>query len=190
MFDYSSFPIIETERLLLRRMTDDDAPAILAEFGDPRVLEHLDPDPPVTDIESALSFLHWLDGMFTAKTALRWAITLHDSGTMIGTCGFHRWDLKNRRAEIGYDLQTAYWRQGYAAEATRAMMRFCFSELNLHRLEADCNEGNIGSAAVLEKCGFTYEGLWRHKFFEHDMWINLKQYSILETEYAALQESE
>ena len=80
-------------------------------------------------------------------------------GTMIGTCGFHRWDEKHRRAEIGYDLQAAYWRQGYASEATRAMMAFCFKELNLHRLEADCNEGNKGSAAVLEKCGFKYEGV-------------------------------
>lgn len=190
MFDYSSFPIVETERLILRRMTEDDAPAILAEFGDPRVLEHLDPDPPVTDIESARSFLRWLMGMFEEKKALRWAITLRDDGTMIGTCGFHRWDQKHRRAEIGYDLQAAYWRQGYASEATRAMMNFCFRELNLHRLEADCNEGNLGSAAVLEKCGFTYEGLWRHRFFENGQWINLKQYSILEDEYAALQEAE
>ena len=175
MFDYSSFPIVETERLILRRMTEEDAPAILAEFGDPRVLEHLDPDPPVTDIESARSFLRWLMGMFDEKQALRWAITLRTDGTMIGTCGFHRWDEKHRRAEIGYDLAPAAWGQGYMSEALKAMLRHGFKQVVLHRVEALVYTENSASLKLLEKLNFQKEGLLRDYFYQggryYDHWL-------------------
>ena len=59
MYDYSYFPIIETERLRLRQMTDDDAPAILAEFSHPDVTRHLDLELSKDDLKGALEFIRW-----------------------------------------------------------------------------------------------------------------------------------
>ena len=183
MFDFSYFPKLETERLILRQLADTDAPAILEEFNHPKVVEHLDPDPPIVDLDSASAFISWTMEWFVAQHGWRWAVVLKSSQTVIGTAGFHRWSKSDRRCEIGYDYNYKYWGQGYATEVVRRMVQFGFEEMNLHRLEADCNEDNFGSARVLEKAGFTYEGLWRDRIWEKGKFVGLKQFSILESEY-------
>lgn len=181
-FDFSYFPVLETERCRLRQITRDDAPAILAIFSDPEVMRHLDDDPPCNTLEQAASIIDWMHSWFQEKSGLRWGITLHGDNLVIGTCGFHLLSHKHHRTDIGYDLASAYWGKGYITEVTRAMVRWCFENLNLHRIQADCNEDNFGSARVLEKAGFTFEGLWRENIFEKGRFVSLKQYGLLRRE--------
>ncbi|MCA9904967.1 MAG: GNAT family N-acetyltransferase, partial [Anaerolineae bacterium] len=68
-------------------------------------------------------------------------------------------------------------------EATHAVVRWCFDNLDLHRVQADCTAGNIASERVLEKVGFTYEGTWRESVFEHGRFVDIKQYGLLRREY-------
>lgn len=183
VYDFSYFPLLETERLRLRQITRADAPAIIRLFGDPDVLTYLDLDPPVTTTEQAVGMIDWLGEMFDQKNGVRWAITLQTDDTLMGTIGFHRWNRDNRHAEIGYDLIRDHWRQGYVTEAAQALVRWCFLNLDLHRIEADCTAGNLGSEAVLRKLGFTYEGTWRERCFEHGRFVDIKQFSLLRREY-------
>lgn len=186
IYDFSSIPTIETERLRLRalRMDDADADGLISVFGDPRVLEYLGLDPPCTTREQAYEMLHWMDSWRQEGSGARWAITLRSaSDRLIGTCGFHRYEAQNRRAEIGYDLAAAYWGSGYVTEAAAALVRWCFDALDLNRVEADITDGNIGSERVLLKNGFKVEGIWRERVFEHGRFVDIKQFGLLRREY-------
>ncbi|GIL13406.1 MAG: GNAT family N-acetyltransferase [Chloroflexota bacterium] len=182
IFDFSYFPVLETERLRLRQITHADADAIIGIFGSPDVLRYLDSQPILTT-EAAIEMIDWLNGHFRDHQAMRWGITLKGQDAVIGTCGFHFWKPAYRRVDIGYDLQPPYWGQGYITEACRCLVRWCFENLNLHRVQADCTAGNIGSERVLEKLGFTLEGTWRESCFEHGRFVDIKQYGLLRREY-------
>jgi ribosomal-protein-alanine N-acetyltransferase len=183
VFDFSYFPVLETERLRLRQLTHDDAEAIMAIFGNAEVGRYLIVDPPCDTLQVARDMIDWMQSWFGEHTGLRWGITLRGSDKVIGTCGFHMLSREHRRCDIGYDLNFEYWRQGYITEATHKMARWCFNNLDLHRIQADCTAGNIGSERVLEKVGFTHEGTWRENIFEHGQFVNIKQYGLLRREY-------
>jgi ribosomal-protein-alanine N-acetyltransferase len=181
-FDFSHVPVLDTARLRLRQLRHDDADAIVNLFSDPEVWRYLD-NPPVETQAAAVGYVDWQNSALDNRSGLRWGITLRDADTVIGTCGLHQWHPKNRCAEIGYELHPAHWRQGYMTEVVHALVRWGFDNLNLHRIQAVCVVGNVGSARVLEKVGFTLEGVWREASFEHGRFVDLEQYSLLRREY-------
>jgi [ribosomal protein S5]-alanine N-acetyltransferase len=184
LFDFATFPTLETKRLHLRQITRADAQAFIALYSDPEVLRYIIVEPPCTTVEQALEMISWMNGHFESRNAVRWGITERDGDdTLIGTCGFHYYAPEHRRVDVGYDLQKAYWGKGYVTEAAGAVVRWCFENLNLHRIQADCTAGNIGSERVLEKLGFTYEGLWRERDFENGHFVDIKQFGLLRREY-------
>lgn len=183
-FDFAAIPILETERLRLRPLTEADAPEIIRLFSDARVLAYLDLDPPCDTTERAEAMIRWMNDGFAHRGGARWGITLRGSDDRIlGTCGFHEYKPKDRRVDIGYDLMPEYWGKGYVTEAARELVRWCFAALDLHRVQADLTEGNLGSQRVLEKLGFTHEGTWRENCFEHGHFVSLKQYGLLRREF-------
>ncbi len=85
-FDFSSFPVLTTERLRLRQLTHEDAGAMMAIFGSPEVLRFLN-HPPTDTLEKAISLIDWLNGNYTNRMAVDWGITLHGDDQLIGMCG-------------------------------------------------------------------------------------------------------
>jgi ribosomal-protein-alanine N-acetyltransferase len=181
VFDFSSFPILTTERLRLRQLTHDDADAILAIFGSEGVRRFLS-EPVVDTREQAIELIDWFDGNYLNREAVQWAITLHGDDHLIGTCGTYAWDRSNRHPISAFRMPS-HWRRGYATEATRAMIRWCFDNMDLHRIQADCTDGNIASERVLLKCGFKVEGLWRENCWEHGRFVDSKLFGLLRREY-------
>ncbi len=185
-FDFSEIPPLETARLRLRRIHTSDCVDWLAVFNSPGVVNWL------TDFEGSprreviQGFIDWAGAIFAAQTGIRWALTRKPDDRLIGTCGFHLYEPKHRYAEIGYELHADYWRRGLMSEALAAVMRFCFDRLRLHRLEADTTEGNAASAALLQKLGFSLDGVLRERVFwrggHHNLWL----FSLLEPEYRRL----
>jgi len=182
VFDFTTFPILTTERLRLRQLTHDDADAMIVLFGSPEVLRFLN-QPPVDTHDKAIGLIDWLNSHFEKQEAVTWAITLHDDDRLIGTCGNYAWDRSNRRVDIGYHVVPSHWGHGYAAEATHAILRWCFDHLDVHRIQADCTDGNLASERVLLKCGFTVEGIWRESCWEHGRFVSIKQFGLLRREY-------
>lgn len=177
IFDFATFPVITTERLRLRQLTHADAPAIKALFSDAQVLEFL--------VEPPVELIDWLNGHYKNQVAARWGITLDGDDRVIGTVGFHRWDRQNRHADLGYDLMPAYWGRGYATEAARAVVDWCFERLNLHRMQADCTLGNVRSERTILKLGFLQEGVWREQYWEHGRFVDIQQFGLLRREWEA-----
>lgn len=184
LFDFSVFPVLTTERLVLRRLRHDDAPAINALFSHPQVLEYLDEEPLETD-DRAIAMIDWMQSMYEKQVAVRWGITLKGQDRVIGTVGFHYWQKKDRHADLGYDLHPDYWGKGYATEAARAVVDWCFVNLNLHRMQADCTLGNDRSERTILKLGFQPEGVWREKIWEHGRFVDIKQFGLLRREWEA-----
>jgi ribosomal-protein-alanine N-acetyltransferase len=182
LFDFSIFPLLTTQRLRLRQLTHDDADAMMAIYGSPDVLRYLS-IAPVDTREKAIGLIDWLNGNYQRHEAVDWAITLNND--LIGTCGAYGWDRENRRVDIGYHVLPSHWGRGYATEATRAILRWSFDHLDVHRIQADCTEGNIASERVLLKCGFTVEGVWRESCWEHGRFVNIKQFGLLRREFMA-----
>lgn len=157
-----------TERLILRDFVEDDWPAVLAYQSDPRYLRLYEWES--RDEASVRDFV----GMFLEhqrqrpRTRFQLAVTLKDDhrpdgGRLIGNAGIRLPASGSHVAEIGYELDPDHWGRGYATEAMRAVVRFGFEELGVHRIEADTVADNTASARVLEKLGLTLEGRLRDK---------------------------
>jgi len=155
---FTSFPVLETDRLLLRELRESDAPDVFKFFSDEEVLRYYDSDPMKTHSE-ALDLINYLLKGYVEKKSIRWAITLKGSDTVIGTCGFHNMANRSRRAEIGYELSRSHWRQGIMTEALKRIISYGFSEMGFHRIEALTEPENHPSRQSLLKLGFKEEGV-------------------------------
>jgi ribosomal-protein-alanine N-acetyltransferase len=184
IFDFSTFPILTAERLRLRQLAHDDAEAIMALFSSPEVLRFLN-QPPTDTPEKAIELIDWLNGLYQKHEGVTWAITLKTDDQVIGSCGCVAWDRENRHVDIGYHVLPLHWGHGYATEAARAVVRWCFDHLDVHRIQADCTDGNIASERVLLKCGFKVEGLWRESCWEHGRFVDIKQFGLLRREFGS-----
>jgi [ribosomal protein S5]-alanine N-acetyltransferase len=180
----SNLPAIETERLLLRKITLSDA-SDMFEYGcDPAVSKYTTWSTH-TSIEDTKYFIKTLLKMYKKRELVDWGIVHKAENKFIGTCGYVAWSMTNSRAEMGYALGSKYWNQGYMSEAVNAMMEFGFREMQLNRIEGKCKADNIASARVMEKVGMKLEGILRQQIFVKGEYWDLKMYSILREDFFA-----
>jgi RimJ/RimL family protein N-acetyltransferase len=182
--------IITTDRLILREITLDDLPAVLAYQNDPLYLRyyawtHRTED----DVRDFLKMLIALQHE-EPRRKFQLAITLRDgdgtagsAGACIGNCGIRRKDHNDFEADIGYELNPKFWGHGYATEAARALVAHGFREMALHRVSAWCVADNLGSQNVLQKCGMQLEGRLRDNEFYKDRWWDTLMYAVLFDEW-------
>ena len=182
-YSFDAIPAIHTERLRLRQIMPADLHAWSEIWNSPQVMRYLIDFETTPSDSEVWSIIEWADRIFKEKTGIRWAITLLDSERMIGSCGFHVYDARNRWLEIGYELHHNYWRRGIMSEAVSALLHFCFDRLSVHRVEANVTVGNEASAALLRRLGFTLEGTWRERVLWRGSYQSLWQFSLLEHEY-------
>ncbi len=175
------FPHLETERLVLRQLTPTDAPAVFTIFGDAAVTRYYDLAT-FTGVEQAQQWIASTTERFQQGTSIRWAIVHKADGRVVGTCGYPLLHARNRRGMIGYDLARTAWRQGIASEAVRAVIRYGFGPLSLHRIEALVMRENIASVRVLEKLGFVEEGVLRDYGYWNGAFWDLRCFSLLVTD--------
>ena len=148
-----------------------DATDLLAEFSDPRVVEWMDIEP-LRDLDEANLVIGWARDQRALGAGLRWRIRERAGGEFVGTCGFNRIILeRGRRGEIAYDLSHAWQGRGVMGEVLPAAIEFGFGHLALHRLEALVTPGNHRSCRLLERHGFTREGVMSgHAFWKGRYW--------------------
>lgn len=140
---------LETPRLILRELRDDDAPAVHAYGSDADVVRYLDWGPNTP--EDTARFLATARAARDAlpRTASHLAIVLKTTGHLVGGCRIEVRNAASGAGDLGYVLGRAYWGQGYAIEAARALVGFGFESLALHRIWATCdvrNEASHGSS--------------------------------------------
>ena len=149
-------PELNRQDVYLRVLRPDDARAWFEYLSDPAAIELTS-----YDIRSIDEVRSMIAGYATARNAgapARWAIALRENDALVGTCGFHSWAPRDRRAEIGYDLAPALWGRGIASDAVAATVTSAFATMDMNRVDAFVMTENTASQRVLEKCGFTREG--------------------------------
>lgn len=162
---FATFPVLETERLMLRAITDEDAADIFRIMGDPQVTRYFGRQP-MTSLDEAVQQVQGVRTAFQEQSGVRWAIVSRADRQFLGTCGFWRLIKPHDRAEIGYELAREWWGQGVMTEAVGAALTFGFTRMGLHSVEAQIHPANSGSRRVLEKLGFEQEGYFRENYYD------------------------
>lgn len=134
-------------------MTDNDAPGLFSIYGDPEVMRHTDEEP-FPDLATVSVMLASVRRLLAEGESLEWAVVLHASGEVIGTCGLHSFHAGERVAQVGCMLKRSCWGHGYMAEAITLMMRFAADGLRLQRLSADVAPDNARSRCLFLRLGF------------------------------------
>jgi ribosomal-protein-alanine N-acetyltransferase len=171
-------PTLETERLILRKMTLGDAGDIFVYASDPEVTRYVSWEAH-RKIEDAEAFLELVMNDYANSGVPTWGIVYKGDHRFVGTCGFVNREPDHVRAEIGYTLARAYWGRGLMPEAVQAMISFGFERMDLNRIEARCIAENGASARVMEKAGMSYEGTLRQREFIKGAYRDMKMYAIL-----------
>ncbi len=175
-------PTLETERLILRKMTPDDAGAVFAYASDPEVSRYVLWETH-RSVEDSRAFLDLVARKYEGGGEPEWGMVYKGDGRFVGACGFVNWAPEHARAEMGYVLHRDYWGRGLVPEAVRAMIRFGFERMDLNRVEARCVAENAASARVMEKAGMAYEGTLRQREFLKGAYRDMKLYAILRDEH-------
>ena len=149
---------LETERLILREIQEDDFTAIHSYASCPENVVYMQWGPNTeaqtrdfinTSIKETV-----LDN---PNKDYKFAAVLKDNGRVVGGCDIH---VNGGEASMGWILHRDYWKHGYGPEMGKALLKFGFDGLNLHRVIAKCDAENYGSYRVMEKIGMRREGLF------------------------------
>jgi [ribosomal protein S5]-alanine N-acetyltransferase len=172
------FPELYTERLRLRRLTESDVDVMYAMRSHEAVMQYMDMRKTETYAE-AKTKLEEMNADIDSNIGITWCISLLNHNDMIGYVSIWRIDPAHFRGEVGYALSPHFWGKGIASEALEAVVKFGFSQLHLHSLEAIINPNNNGSASVLEKQGFVKEGHFKENYYFDGKFLDSVVYSKL-----------
>ncbi len=178
-------PIIDTPRLYLRKILKKDSSDMYEYSKNRDVTKYLLWEPHISEGYTR-KYIAYLQGRYRAGDFYDWAVILRLRDKMIGTCGFTRFNLEANSAEIGYVLNPDYWGHGIAPEVVYAVMKFGFSVLRLHRIEAKYMVGNERSRRVMDKLGMTFEGIARDSMHVKGRYVSVGTCAILRDEFNSL----
>jgi [ribosomal protein S5]-alanine N-acetyltransferase len=175
------FPLLETERLILREITKEDTKGIFACFSNDDVTRYYGQET-LQNIEQAEKFVEFFSKSYTEKRGIRWGIERKEIKGIIGTIGFNVWSPKHKRAEIGYEIHPEHWRKGYTLEAISKTLSYGFDVLGLTRIGAVVFIENEASNKLLTKIGFQKEGILRAYMYQNGKAYDTYVYSILKND--------
>jgi len=150
--------ILETERLILRTWTADDAQRLFEICSDTEVMKYIGTRQPYETIEQAREFLTWATNYQAENNFCRWAALEKTSGKIVGSCGFAR-PHGTEEIELGYLFDRSFWGNGFATEAAAACLKYGFEQLKFPETIAITDLENVASQKVLEKIGFNKRGV-------------------------------
>lgn len=179
--NFSPFPVLETERLVLRQPQLSDSAQVFKMRSDETAMKFI--GKPVQKEESeAVVLLEQFAAGLQEKKGITWAIALkEDPAMLIGTIGFWRIIPEHYRAEIGYMLMPEHFNKGYISEAIKRSLEYGFNEMKLHSVEAHIDPENIGSSTVLLKNGFVQEAYFKENFYDKGSFRDSAIFSKLNT---------
>jgi len=177
--------LLKTERLILRQLTLEDAPAAFRNWtGDAKVTRFLTwPTHESEEVTKSL-FQNWA-ARYSDPEFYQWAIVPVESGEPIGTISAVEIDEKTEKVQLGYCIGSHWWRMGYTTEALRAVLAFFFEQVRAHRMEALHDSENPNSGKVMAKCGMIYKGTLRSAARNNRGIVDVCVYGLLAEDYFA-----
>ncbi|MBD3224191.1 MAG: GNAT family N-acetyltransferase [Caldithrix sp.] len=150
------FPVIQTDRLILRRFTENDTKNVFKGLSHPEVVKYygIRFDRP----EAVEEQMQWFADLERTGSGIWWAICCADHQTFYGAGGLNDISRVHKKAEIGFWLLKDFWGRGIMREALPLICQYGFRTLGLHRIEAFVETGNLNSKKTLQTIGFDHEG--------------------------------
>ena len=173
-------PLLETERMILRQLIEEDLPFIFEMFRREETNLYV-ADNSVKDMNEARELYE--DFISPKPYLFRLGMVLKDGDQLIGTRGFYGVNKEDFRAVLGVDLLKEFWGHGYMNEAASKLIDYGFKEMGLNRIQASADADNAQSLAMIRKLGFTQEGIMRQKDFYKGAFHDDVMFSILRKEW-------
>lgn len=179
---FARLPVIETERLILRKMRMSDAPDVYRYAQDREVARHVlwEAHQSIWETRAYIRFLLY---QYRNGEPGSWAIVLRETGKVVGTIGYMGYSADNATVEVGYSLAREHWGKGLMTEALEAVIGESFRALHLHRIETMHFTDNPASGRVMAKCGMTHEGRMRERICCKGVFRDVEMWGILRKDW-------
>lgn len=177
-FPFESFPRLETQRLILREVRDNDVADFFLLRSNPSIMQFI-PRPVAKTEQDVLDLIQAGRDGYEKSEMMTLAMALKDTDRFIGAVGFYRVNWDWQRTEVGYILNPEYRGKGYVHEAMVALLDYAFDEIGFHSLEAVIDPRNQASINVVEKLGFVKEGHIKEREFWNGEYLDTLIYSLI-----------
>lgn len=177
---------LETERLILRRFTLEDAECAFKNWMSNDNVTRFLRWQTHKDISVTLEYLQFLLDNYSRNDFYEWAIELKILGEPVGSISAVALNEWASSVEIGYCIGEKQWRQGITSEALAAVMRFFFEEVGANRVYSEHDVNNPNSGKVMQKCGLKYEGTLRQGDRNNTGFSDTAVYGLIREEYEEL----
>ncbi|MGJ8744692.1 GNAT family N-acetyltransferase [Polaribacter sp.] len=155
-YNFSPFPVLETERLLLREINLDDTKAVFGLRTSKDVNAFITRDIP-KNLAQTRGFIDSISNLVAENNGIFWVIQSDLNGELLGTIGLRNFKIEDDYAEIGYEIHPDYQQRGYMNEAFQEVLKFGFQQMKLKTIEAFTHKNNSPSIALLEKHSFVFQ---------------------------------
>ena len=176
---------LETDRLILRRLTIDDAESAYKNWCSSDIVSRYVLWEKHKNVEETKELFKMWEEDYNNLDTFRWIVELKDTKEVIGTIDVcNKKFLKFSTCEIGYCYGEAFWNKGYGTEALKRVLKFLFEEVGLESIYAYHASNNPASGKVMKKSGMTYEGTLRSRIIDKEGLRNdLISYSMIKEDY-------
>ncbi len=175
-----NFPIITTDRLLLRQFIESDLENVFKGLSDPDIIKYYGVSyKTLEETKAQMTFFKDLEENYTG---IWWAICSLDNKIFYGAGGLNGLNMEHKKAEIGLWLLKDFWGQGIMTETMPIICSYGFDKLNLHRIEGFVETDNFNCKRAMQKLDFKHEGTMKDCEIKNGKFISLDLYAKLETE--------
>jgi ribosomal-protein-alanine N-acetyltransferase len=177
--NFQPFPVIRTQRLLMREIGMHDVEASFRHRSDPELYKHLLRSP-ATHVSEAEDFIRRVMAAQQNGDGIHWGLELLENpGYMIGNIGIWQILKSDFRGVLGYMLEKEHHGKGYMSEALEEVIRYGFDKIGLHTIKADVTYGNFPSMKLLERHGFIQEAHFKDDCFKDGKFLDTVVYGMV-----------
>ena len=180
--NFEPFPILKTDRLILRQFQVKDAVDLFKLRTDDKVMKYLG-SPKMKDIDEAKAYIEKARKIKNGDTCIEWSLTLKEEDKLIGKLGFWRIIKTHFRAELGYTMLPSYQSKGIMSEALNAILKYGFQIMKIHSVEANLDPKNEKSVNLLKRNGFTKEGQTKESYYFDGAFTDTSIYGLLKKDW-------
>lgn len=174
--------MIETKRLLLRKLMVEDADAMFQNWASDKEVTKFLTWPAYTSLDTAIHILKEWTTSYEKPDFYQWAIVPKNLNEPIGSISVVSINEKTQMAEIGYCIGRPWWNRGITSEALSAVINFMFDQVGANRVQAKHDVNNPHSGLVMKKCGMKYEGTLRSADVNNQGVCDVSIYALLKSD--------
>lgn len=155
---FTPFPVLTTDRLVLRRVTRNDDKEIFFQRSDKGMNKYVH-NPLAQTIDDAWVWMEKIDTIIDTNEGISWGVTLKGDDTLVGGFCYWNWEKEQEKAEIGFSIYPQHQNKGLMQEILQTALKFGFEYMGLKTIEAYTHPENATSIKVLEKSGFRFKSM-------------------------------